>query len=76
MLRLVCFGTLMLAGTLTVAQADAAHLLEAAEAAYQAVQENAEFNHGKATYPADLMGTPVQPECLAPFTKWEIEHVG
>ena len=49
-------------------------LMEAAEAAMQAAQENAEFTGGKYPYPADLMGTPVQPECLAPYTKWEIEQ--
>jgi hypothetical protein len=49
-------------------------LLEAAEAALNAANENAEFTGGKMPYPADLMGTPVQPDSLAPFTRWEIEQ--
>lgn len=49
-------------------------LFEAAEAALHAFEENAEFTGGTGTYPLDLMGTPVQPECLTPFTRFEIEQ--
>lgn len=49
-------------------------LFEAAEAALAAVKENAEFTGGAGAYPLDLMGTPVQPACLAPFTRYEIEQ--
>ena len=49
-------------------------LCEAAEAALRAAHENAAFTGAPAQYPLDLMGTPVQPECLAPFTRFEIEQ--
>jgi hypothetical protein len=47
-------------------------LCDAAEAALKAAVEAAD---GRAwPYPADLMGTPDQPECLCQFTRWEIEQ--
>ena len=49
-------------------------LFEAVEAALHAAEENAEFTGGPAPYPLDLMGSPVQPECLSPFTRFEIEQ--
>lgn len=52
----------------------AERLLEAAEAALKAAAENAEFTGGPGAYPLDLLGSPVQPECLAPFTRFEIEQ--
>lgn len=60
-------------------QIDPMRLVEAAEAALLAVVEVAEHlgssQPGAAwVWPPDLMGTSIQPECLAPFTKWEIEQ--
>ena len=49
-------------------------LIEAAEAAMAAMKENAEFTGGAGAYPLDLLGSPVQPACLAPFTRYEIEQ--
>jgi len=49
-------------------------LFEAAEAALRAAEENAEFTGRAGAYPLDLMGSPVQPECLTPFTRFEIEQ--
>ncbi len=49
-------------------------LFEAVEAALHAVEENAEYTGGAGAYPLDLMGSPVQPECLSPFTRFEIEQ--
>ena len=49
-------------------------LADAAEAARQAAVEFADHHNGAWVYPAALMGTPDQPDCLAPYTKWEIEQ--
>ncbi len=49
-------------------------LADAAEAALQAAVEFADHNNGAWVYPAALMGTPDQPDCLTPYTKWEIEQ--
>lgn len=49
-------------------------LIQAAEAALASVQEVAEMTGGPWPYPPDLMGSPVQPDRLADFTKWEIEQ--
>lgn len=49
-------------------------LLEAAAAALEAAKDVADYTGGPQPYPADLMGTPMQPACLAPFTRWEIEQ--
>ncbi|MEX2219628.1 MAG: hypothetical protein WD749_12815 [Phycisphaerales bacterium] len=49
-------------------------LLEAASAALDAARDVAEYTGGPAPYPLDLMGSPMQPACLAPFTRWEIEQ--
>jgi hypothetical protein len=53
---------------------DPERLIEAAEASLLAAVETADDTGGLWLYPADLMGSPVQPECLAPFTKWEIQQ--
>lgn len=37
----------------------------------------AEFGRGSGRpwpYPADLMGTPLQPRCLAPYARWEVDR--
>ena len=49
-------------------------LLEAAAAALDAVKDVAEYTGGPAPYPLDLMGSALQPACLEPFTRWEIEQ--
>ena len=49
-------------------------LCEAAEAALRAAVEVAEYTGGPWPYPADLMGSPLQPEFLSPFTRWEMEQ--
>jgi hypothetical protein len=49
-------------------------LLEAAAAALDAARDVAEYTGGPAPYPLDLMGSPMQPSCLEPFTRWEIEQ--
>ncbi len=49
-------------------------LFEAVEASLRAIEENAQFTGGPGAYPVDLMGSPVQPECLTPFTRYEIEQ--
>lgn len=49
-------------------------LIQAAEAALAAAQEVAEHTGGPWPYPPDLMGTEMQPDALADFTKWEIEQ--
>ena len=53
---------------------DPERLVEAAEASLKAAVENSEQTGGPWPYPADLMGAAEQPECLCPFTKWEIEE--
>ena len=52
----------------------AERLCEAAEAALRAAADVAEYTGGPWPYPADLMGSPLQPDFLAPFTKWEMEQ--
>jgi len=52
----------------------AERLCEAAEAALRAAADVAEYTGGPWPYPADLMGSPLQPDILASFTKWEIEQ--
>jgi hypothetical protein len=52
---------------------DPLRLVEAAEASLQAAAE-CNQSTGAWPYPADLMGAPEQPECLASFTKWEIQE--
>ncbi|MCC6428809.1 MAG: hypothetical protein IT435_18550 [Phycisphaerales bacterium] len=56
-------------------QVDSLRLMEAVDAALTASIEIAEYT-GQDTrpYPADLMGTSLQPACLAPFTLYEIEQ--
>jgi hypothetical protein len=49
-------------------------LLEAAEVALEAARDVAEYTGGPMPYPADLMGSELQPDCLARFTKYEIEQ--
>jgi len=53
---------------------DPTRLCEAAEAALAAANEVAEYTGGPRPYPADLMGSELQPPCLEPFTRWEIEQ--
>ena len=49
-------------------------LCDAASAALAAAVEVAEQRGGAWPYPADLMGSPEQPECLCAFTRFEIEQ--
>jgi hypothetical protein len=49
-------------------------LLEAAAAALEAAKDVADYTGSNSPYPLDLMGSPMQPACLAPFTRWEIEQ--
>ena len=49
-------------------------LVDAAEAALKAAVEVAEIAGGPWPYPADLMGSPLQPGYLAEFTRWEMEE--
>ncbi len=51
----------------------AERLCEAAEAALRAAADVAEYTGGPWPYPADLMGSPLQPDWLSEFTKFEIE---
>ncbi len=55
-------------------QLDPQRLVQAAEAALHAAKDVQEYTGGPLPYPADLMGTPLQPDCLAEFTKFEIEQ--
>jgi hypothetical protein len=48
-------------------------LVDAAEAAL-AVVDVAEHTGGQWVYPADLMGSPLQPDSLKEFTRYEIEQ--
>lgn len=52
---------------------DPERLMQATEAAMQAAEDVAEYTQGPLPYPADLMGSPLQPDVLASFTKYEIE---
>jgi hypothetical protein len=49
-------------------------LLEAAEAALAAARDVAEYTGGPLPYPADLMGSELQPDILSGFTHYEIEQ--
>lgn len=49
-------------------------LLNAAEASITAAVEVARATNGVYPWPPDLMGSPLQPPCLDPFTKFEIEE--
>ena len=53
---------------------DPDRLWEAVEAAISAALDVAREHGGPMPYPADLMGSPIQPDCLSEFTKWEIEE--
>lgn len=55
-------------------QLDPQRLCDAAEAVLVAVVEVSEQLGGTWPYPPDLMGSEVQPACLAGFTKWEVEE--
>jgi hypothetical protein len=49
-------------------------LLQAAEAAIMAAEDVAEYTGGPRPYPLDLMGAPLQPDCLSEFTRDEIKE--
>lgn len=49
-------------------------LLQAAEAALMAADDVAEYTGGPRPYPLDLMGAPLQPDCLTEFTREEIKQ--
>ncbi|MBC7833827.1 MAG: hypothetical protein H7Y88_01850 [Phycisphaerales bacterium] len=49
-------------------------LCDAAEAALMAAVDIAEYTGNPWPYPADLMGTSMQPACLESFTRSEIEQ--
>jgi hypothetical protein len=49
-------------------------LLEVAEIALKAAREVAAYTGGPVPSPADLLGTPLQPDALAQFTRYEIEQ--
>jgi hypothetical protein len=49
-------------------------LIEAAQAALEAAREVADYTGGPLPYPADLMGTALQPDSLAPYTLYEIQQ--
>lgn len=53
---------------------DPQRLCDAAKAAMEAAADVAEYTGKPAPYPADLMGSELQPDCLSEFTKWEIEQ--
>ena len=53
---------------------DADRLVAAAEAALRAAADVSEYTGGPWPYPADLMGTALQPDFLSEFTMWEIEQ--
>lgn len=53
---------------------DSDRLAQAADAALAAASDVAGYTNGPAPFPADLMGSPLQPNVLADFTKWEIEQ--
>ena len=53
---------------------DPDRLVKAADASLKAAVEVAEYTGRASPYPPDLMGSPLQPECLASFTKWEIQE--
>ena len=49
-------------------------LLDAADAALQAVVEAAEMLNGSYIPPTRLMGSAIQPECLCDFTLGEVKE--
>jgi hypothetical protein len=49
-------------------------LLQAAEAALMAAEDVADHTGGPRPYPLDLMGAPLQPDCLSEFTRYEIQQ--
>lgn len=53
---------------------DSHRLMEAVDAALNASEEIAQYTGQPRPYPADLMGSALQPPCLAPFTFHEIEE--
>jgi hypothetical protein len=53
---------------------DPERLVEAAEACLKAAGEISEYTGKAAPFPADMMGSTLQPDCLASFTKWEVEQ--
>ena len=53
---------------------DPDRLVAAAEAALRAAVDVAEYTGGPWPYPVDLMGSPLQPEFLSEFSRWEIEQ--
>lgn len=53
---------------------NADRLCEVADAALRASIEVGEYTGKGRPYPADLMGSPLQPEYLAPFTLWEVQQ--
>ncbi len=54
---------------------DPTRLLEIAEIALQAAAEVADYTGAEERpYPADLMGSPLQPDSLAEFTRFEVEQ--
>jgi hypothetical protein len=55
-------------------QIDPDRLMQAVDAALAAAADVAAFTGGPIPYPADLMGSAMQPECLSDFTKFEIEQ--
>lgn len=55
-------------------QMDTYRLMEAVDAALHASEEVAQYTGKPRPYPADLMGSALQPDMLAPFTFHEIEE--
>ena len=54
---------------------DPTRLVEVAEIALEAAIEVAEYTGAsERPYPLDLMGSPLQPDSLAEFTRFEIEQ--
>ncbi|GMV27650.1 MAG: hypothetical protein AMXMBFR58_36810 [Phycisphaerae bacterium] len=53
---------------------DSLRLMEAVDAALAASEEIAQYTGQARPYPADLMGSALQPQCLTPFTLFEIEQ--
>lgn len=55
-------------------QIDHNRLFEASEAVLDAISELAAAHGGLCPYPTSVMGTSEQPDCLARFTRWEIDE--
>jgi hypothetical protein len=55
-------------------QIDPDRLVQAAEAALMAAEDVAEYTGGPRPYPLDLMGAPLQPDCLSEYTHYEIQQ--